>query len=184
MKRRGLLIAGFVAPSILGALLLIPGRQGAQKASSERWASTGLLSLADAQESFRSKKLGEDSKEGYWRKDVAGLLVLEHAGAPINLISIELASADANRVVNSKRLGEPVDYHGYWFKAIGFTKEEAASPNTFVICAYPMEYGNEGTRLTFVVNQNRKVYAKDLGQGEGIDTFSTDPSADGWELLN
>ena len=55
----------------------------------------------------------------------------------------------------------------------------------FAILAYPAEYRNSGV-MTFVVNQDGKIYQKDLGPGtekiaSGITTYSPDKT---WGLVD
>ena len=43
----------------------------------------------------------------------------------------------------------------------------------FALVAYPADYGNSGV-MTFVVNQQGKVYQKDLGGFTGVDEYDPD----------
>ena len=56
---------------------------------------------------------------------------------------------------NAANHGPGVAFHGYYFRALG---------SAFV--AYPAAYGSTGV-MTYVVNQNDVVYAKDLGLNTG-----------------
>ena len=55
----------------------------------------------------------------------------------------------------------------------------------FAVVAYPAKYGNSGI-MTFIVNQNSKIYQADLGPGtkakaEGMQRF--DPG-EGWSAVD
>ena len=60
-------------------------------------------------------------------------------------------------VANVTRHGPDVAFHGYYFRTLGLG-------SAFV--AYPAVYGSTGV-MTYVVNQNDVVYAKDLGPNTG-----------------
>ena len=73
--------------------------------------------------------------------------------------------------------GEPIPYHGYYFKILkGQGKDAAGGAYSYVInghmvagfalLAWPSEYGVAGV-MTFVVNRNGIVYEKDLGSKTG-----------------
>jgi hypothetical protein len=73
----------------------------------------------------------------------------------------------------SKSNGSPRPFHGYYLRIL--TRQERSAPGGaysyivngnmiggFAIVAYPATWGNSGV-MTFVVNQQGKVYEKDLG---------------------
>ena len=116
----------------------------------------------------------------YWPTDAAKDEELSPFGPLI-------AEAGAHLKVGS---GNP--YRGYYFRIL--TRQGPNAPGGaysylingrmiagFALVAYPAEYGNSGV-MTFIVNQNGKVYQKDLGAksmelGSGMTTF--DPGR-GW----
>jgi hypothetical protein len=90
-----------------------------------------------------------------------------------------------------KGKGGPVPFHGYVYRLLtsqgpnapGGTKNymvDGKLTGGFAILAYPVEYRNSGI-MTFVVNQDGKVYQKDLGPkteslAAGIKSFNPDKS--------
>jgi hypothetical protein len=54
--------------------------------------------------------------------------------------------------------GDPVLFHGYYFKVLGTRKTTGG----FTFIAYPAEYRSSGV-MTFVITKNGVVYEKDLG---------------------
>ena len=87
-------------------------------------------------------------------------------------------------------------YHGYYFKIL--TRQGKHAPGGkynyiingrmiagFALVAWPAEWGNTGV-MTFVVNQQGKIYQKNLGPGTaktaaGITTYDPD---DTWTMVN
>jgi hypothetical protein len=77
----------------------------------------------------------------------------------------------------SKASGKPVPYHGYYFKIL--TSQGPHAPGGrynyiingnmiagFALVAWPAQYGESGI-MTFIVNQQGRVYQKDLGPKTG-----------------
>jgi hypothetical protein len=54
--------------------------------------------------------------------------------------------------------GDPVLFHGYYFKVLGTSKPNGG----FTFIAYPAEYRSSGV-MTFIITKNGVVYEKDLG---------------------
>jgi hypothetical protein len=91
--------------------------------------------------------------------------------------------------------GEKMPYHGYYFKIL--TKQGKHAPGGkygylinghmiggFALVAWPAEWGNSGV-MTFIVNQQGKVYQKNLGSktssiADGITSYDPD---DTWTLV-
>ncbi len=87
--------------------------------------------------------------------------------------------------------GDSNPYHGYFFKIL--TRQGKRAPGGeydyiingrmvagFALVAWPAEWGNSGV-MTFLVNQNGKVYQKNLGPktddlAQKIESFDLDPS--------
>jgi hypothetical protein len=70
--------------------------------------------------------------------------------------------------------GNPVPYHGYYYRMLGEQgqhasggamqyAEEGNAVGGFAVVAYPAEYGNSGI-MSFMVNQDGIVFDKDLGE--------------------
>ena len=82
------------------------------------------------------------------------------------------AGRASRRYIKGRAAGDP--YRGYYFRIL--TRQGKSAPGGaysyvingrmiagFAMVAYPAEYGNSGV-MTFIVNQNGKVYQKDLGK--------------------
>ncbi len=89
--------------------------------------------------------------------------------------------------------GNPVPYHGYYYRVLGEQGEHASGGamqyaqdgnaiSGFAVMAYPAEYGNSGI-MSLMVNQDGIVFDKDLGDetasvAESLSSFDPDAS---WE---
>ncbi len=97
----------------------------------------------------------------------------------------------------NKIMSDPQNpYHGYYFKIL--TRQGRHAPGGkynyvinghmiggFALAAWPAEWGNTGV-MTFIVNQQGKVYQKDLGRrtdsiASSLKTYDPDPS---WQPVN
>jgi hypothetical protein len=91
--------------------------------------------------------------------------------------------------------GAAKPYHGYFFKTL--TRQGAAAPGGaldylvdgrltggFAMAAYPERWGRSGV-MTFVVNQNGKIYQRDLGEktAELAAAMTEYDPGDGWSLV-
>ncbi len=101
---------------------------------------------------------------------------------------VAAAAAEGYRRVAA---GEPIPYHGYFYRMLYSQGEHAPGGakayfddgllvDGFALIAWPAEYGAGGIK-TFIVNQDGTVYEKDLGADTGdlVDTirvFDPDPS--------
>ena len=107
------------------------------------------------------------TKDGlYWPPDLDG---------EISPLGPRVAQAQAQGYWRSPRKAgaEPEPFHGYFFKIL--TRQGKSAPlgkydyiingkmiAGFALVAWPAEYGNTGI-MTFIVNQQGRVYQKDLG---------------------
>ncbi len=98
--------------------------------------------------------------------------------------------AEGGAQIKGRAAGDP--YRGYYFRILTSQGKSAAGGAYsyvingrmlagFAMVAFPAEYGNSGV-MTFIVNQNGKVYQKDLGKqstqvGAGMTSFDPGP---GW----
>lgn len=119
-----------------------------------------------------------------------GLFWPDDSGEDPSPLDEFVARADAQGYRQHQRLGEP--YRGYYFRVL--TKQGPTPPGGaydyvingnmiagFALIGWPAEAGRSGI-MTFLVNQQGRVYQKDLGAdtaqlAEAIDTY--DP-AEGW----
>ncbi len=148
--------------------------------ANERNAWTSLKTLATAQEYFREHDANKDSRNDYWRADVAGLYTEKDRGEPLRLIELSCAVADDRPVVPA---GPRASKSGYWFRAIHFADEAKPDPARFAFCAFPDGSPKNG-RYTFILREDRVVYRKDLGKARGIDVWPDDPEKAGWTKLD
>jgi hypothetical protein len=58
--------------------------------------------------------------------------------------------------------GDPVLFHGYYFKLLATHPTNGKSPGGFALIAYPAEYRSSGV-MTFIVTKKDVVYEKDIG---------------------
>jgi hypothetical protein len=104
-----------------------------------------------------------------------------------------VARADAQGYREHQRLGEP--YRGYYFRVL--TKQGPTPPGGaydyvingnmiagFALVAWPAEYGNSGI-TTFIVNQQGRVYQKDLGADTGrlVEAMEAYDPGEGWTVV-
>ena len=114
---------------------------------------------------FASQFLSDEGKHNglYWKTSD------NEAPSPIGPQIVEAAEKGYNFQV-----GQPAPFHGYYFRIL--TKQGPAAKGGardymvdgkltrgFAFVAYPAQYRNSGV-MTFIVNQDGKVYQKDLGQ--------------------
>src|SRR6266446_3799028 len=58
--------------------------------------------------------------------------------------------------------GDPVLFHGYYFRLLPAGPTQSKTPGRFALIAYPAEYRSSGV-MTFIVTDRDVVYEKDLG---------------------
>jgi hypothetical protein len=124
-------------------------------------------------------------KDGlYWPADLDGEI------SPLGPLVAEAQGEGYSK----KGSDEPVPYHGYYFKIL--TREGSHAPGGkydfvingnmiagFALVAWPAQYGESGI-MTFIVNQQGRVYQKDLGAKTGelartMTEYDPDPT---WHL--
>jgi hypothetical protein len=107
---------------------------------------------------------------------------------------VAYAQAEGYADMGRKRSGEPQPFHGYLFKILKAQGRHAAGGKYryvingnmiagFGLVAWPAEYGNSGV-MTFIVNQQGRVFEKDLGPKTAriaakLDAFDPSP---GWQV--
>src|SRR5277367_2699192 len=114
---------------------------------------------------YASKFLSEDGKQNglYWKTSD------DQAPSPIGPAIVAAAGKGYNF-----QQGQQAPFHGYYFRIL--TKQGSAAKGGardyvvgglltkgFAFVAYPAQYRNSGV-MTFIVNQDGKVYEKDLGE--------------------
>jgi hypothetical protein len=127
-----------------------------------------LQAIVDAQFEYASKdRNGEGKHDGlYWPTK---------EGEPPSPLG-PLVSRAAGEGYKSKESG-PTPYRGYYYRLLKGQGKGAQSGaldyvvhgraiGGFAVVAYPAKYGSSGI-MTFIVNQDRKVYQEDLGPSTG-----------------
>jgi hypothetical protein len=66
------------------------------------------------------------------------------------------------KAANRSNSGDPVLFHGYYFRLLPMGSAQAKTPGGFALIAYPAEYRSSGV-MTFIVTRGDVVYEKDLG---------------------
>lgn len=125
-------------------------------------------------------------KDGlYWPEDLDGSL------SPLGPLVAEAQTEGYQAKVNGQQTSR-IPFHGYYFKIL--TRQGRSAPGGsynyiinghmiggFALIAWPADYGNTGV-MTFIVNQQGRVYQRDLGANTSAIAPATDeynPSA-GW----
>jgi hypothetical protein len=134
------------------------GVEAQRQYASEDHNGDGVLAFAQRIISSPGKKDGL-----YWSPDIDGEI------SPLGPLFAEAQSAGYTRSGN----GTPQPFHGYYFKIL--TRQGSHAPagaynyiingymiGGFAFVAWPAQYGESGI-MTFIVNQQGKVYQKDFG---------------------
>jgi hypothetical protein len=66
------------------------------------------------------------------------------------------------RAASGSDPGDPVLFHGYYFRLLSMGPAKGKTPGGFALIAYPAEYRSSGV-MTFIVTKKGIVYEKDLG---------------------
>ena len=137
----------------------------------------GVCSIyVQAQKQYASLERGANGPRGYARKFMSGpgkMDGLYWKTGPSQVPSpFELKAAEAGVVDGGARGTKP--FHGYFFKIL--IRQGAAAPGGeqdyvkdgnltvgFALAAYPEHWGRSGI-MTFIVNQDGKIYQRDLGE--------------------
>ena len=193
-------IVGIAAVLVaLGLLLDAPGRgrcrqcwfnpsnphyRGETESAQRSGGTFNLKALITAEVDFRVNDRDGNGVQDFHRKDVAGLYGMAGAdGQPIALIEISAARADDRPLHDLSTTGPLKPLRGYWYRAIRHAGEERPDPNRFTFCSFPEDYPRHGRR-TFIVDENCKVWWKDLARPGGVETFPADPAKEGWTKID
>ncbi|MCC6194277.1 MAG: DUF2950 domain-containing protein [Burkholderiales bacterium] len=139
-----------------------------------------LQAIVDAQREYASVDRDGDGVVAYARKLISspgkhdGLFWPTKAGEKASPLGPLVADAAAEGYGKDKGKGAaPRPFHGYYFRALKGQAAGAAGPGIdyvvhgrqiggFAVIAYPAKYASSGI-MTFIVNQDGKVYQRDLG---------------------
>lgn len=145
----------------------------------ELYAINVLRAIVDAQRDYATADRNGDGVFDYARKFLSspgkhdGLYWTTKAGEPASPLG-ELV-ADASGEGYRAKQGQPAPFHGYYYRMLKGQGKNAAGGaldyvvhgraiGGFAVVAYPAKYGNSGV-MTFIVNQDGKVFQADLGPG-------------------
>jgi hypothetical protein len=159
-----------------------------------------LQAIVDAQRDYASEDRNGDGVLDYAQKFAStpgkrdGLYWPTKAGEPESPLGVLLARAAGEGYKKGEKA--PTPYHGYYYRMLkgqGKNAESGAFDYVvhgrgiagFAVMAYPAKYGNSGV-MTFMVNQDGKVYQSDLGpktpeRARQLQRF--DPG-DGWSRVD
>ncbi len=147
--------------------------------ANELYAIKVMQAIVDAQQEYASADRDGDGVLAYARKFASakgkrdGLYWPTKAGEPPSPLG-ELVVHAAGEGYKAKQ-GEPTPYHGYYYRLLTGQGKDAAGGAVdyvvrgraiggFAVVAYPAKYGSSGI-MTFIVNQDGKVFQADLGPG-------------------
>ena len=136
-----------------------------------------LQAIADAEQDYASEPRKSDGVAQYATKFASspgkrdGLYWPTKASDPPSPLGALLADAAGEGYKKGEK--SPTPYHGYLYRMLkgqGRNAESGAFDYVlqgreiagFAVVAYPAKYGNSGI-MTFIINQDRKVYQADLG---------------------
>ena len=138
-----------------------------------------LQAVVDAQQEYASADRDGDGVLAYARKFVSGkgkrdgLYWPAQSGEPPSPLGGLIAQASGEGY--KAKQGEAVPYHGYYYRMLSGQGKDAAGGaldyvvrgraiGGFAVVAWPAKYGSSGI-MTFMVNQDGKVFQSDLGPG-------------------
>jgi hypothetical protein len=136
-----------------------------------------LKAIVDAQRDYASVDRDGDGVRSYARKFLSspgkrdGLYWPTKTGEPPSPLGELVVRASAQGYGGKQ--GSPTPYHGYYYRMLKGQAAQGEAPKFdyvvhgraiggFAVVAYPAKYGSSGI-MTFIVNQDGKVYESDLG---------------------
>jgi len=154
-----------------------------------------LQAIVDAQLEYASQDRNGDGVLDYAQKFSSspgkhdGLYWPTKAGEPASPLGALVAKASGE---GYKKESGPTPYHGYYYRLLKGQSKSASGGaldyvvhgraiGGFAVVAYPAKYGSSGI-MTFIVNQDGKIYQADLGSSTGLRAGAMrqyDPG-DGW----
>lgn len=138
-----------------------------------------LQAIVDAERDYASEDHNGDGVLAYAQKFAStpgkrdGLYWPTASAEPESPLGVLVARAAGEGYKKSDKA--PTPYHGYFFRMLKGQGKNAESGafdyvvrgrgiGGFAVVAYPAKYGNSGI-MTFVVNQDGRIYQTDLGPG-------------------
>ena len=141
------------------------------------------LAYVDAQQEFALKDNINDGFREYAQEFISdpgkknGLYWKAKEGNEQSPLGPLVAAAQEKGYTGKPAVGEPIPYHGYYYKILKAQGKNAPGGaydyvvkgkmiGGFALVAYPAQYGSSGI-MTFIVNQDGVVYQEDLGEDTG-----------------
>jgi len=141
------------------------------------------LAYVDAQQEFALKDNTNDGFREYAQEFISdpgkknGLYWKAKEGDEQSPLGPLVAAAQEKGYTGKPAVGEPIPYHGYYYKILKAQGKNAPGGaydyvvkgkmiGGFALVAYPAQYGSSGI-MTFIVNQDGVVYQEDLGEDTG-----------------
>jgi hypothetical protein len=159
-----------------------------------------LRAVVDAEQEYASEDRAGDGVLAYAQRLASrpgkrdGLYWATKAGEPESPLGLLMAQAAREGYKRSDKA--PTPYHGYFYRMLKGQGRKAESGAfdyvvrgrgiaSFAVVAYPARYRNSGI-MTFIVNQDGKIYQKDLGpqtnaKASGMERFNPD---EGWSSVD
>jgi hypothetical protein len=181
---------GWTLDTVAGARELLARRIG----QNELYTIQVVRAVVDAQYDYSSEDRDKDGLRDYASRFIStagkhdGLYWPTKAGEPQSPLGPLVGEATAQ---GYKGGGKPMPYHGYYYRMLTAQGKDAQGGarnfvvkgrmlGGFAVVAYPATYGNSGI-MTFITNQDGKVYEKDLGDGtaataQAMKAFNPDTS--------
>jgi hypothetical protein len=149
-----------------------------------RGRASPLKALTSAQPDFRANDRDGNGVQDFWRGDVSGLYrILDRNGAPIKLTDFSTALADARPLdLPGGSLGPARPCNGFWFRTIPHEGGKTPDPNRFAFVMFPGSEYPRHIRWTYIVDENNTIFRRDLGHGNGVESFPVDLG--GWVKMD
>lgn len=194
--RKGAILMGVIV--VVGGWIFSPGTLASGRASNTRNPTASLVTIATAEEDFRSNDRNGNGRKDYWVGDVAGLYTLLHDNSqPQRLIELTIAGADGRPLkkapwpgIETYALTGPKA--GYWYAVIPLRSDGKAyaedldgdgiaveSEQGFAYCCYPDT--EAAGRFTYIMNEEGRLYRKEIGgKGKPVERWPSDLKSEGW----
>ena len=164
---------GWTLDALAGEREILARRIG----ENELYAIQVVRAIVDAQHDYSSEDRDKDGLRDYASKFIStkgkhdGLYWPTNAGEPQSPLGPLVGEAAAQGYKGAG--GKPIPYHGYYYRMLTSQGKDAPGGarnyvakgrllGGFGVVAYPATYDNSGI-MSFIVNQDGKVYQKDLG---------------------
>ncbi|NUN48059.1 MAG: type II secretion system protein [Candidatus Brocadiae bacterium] len=171
---------------LLLTAISIPAMYASRQSANEALAASTLRTIHPIQTAFRQGDLDRNGQADFWTLDVGGLhRLLGPDGAPLNLVSAEIAAADACPGTGPGLApgGEHRALRGYHFRSMLLDRAGRAlqvdgpdadtlareHPDRFGFTAYPAVWdSSRGGAWVFIMMEDGQIWTRNLsGRGPG-----------------